>query len=468
MGKNDNYDSGFKHTLFAPLDPNVNKYYSWSGHTLATPYEYTGWQRETLTWKQNCYIHTFLSDLCAAVTTKGPDAEKLLSYMCVNNFSIEKFPIGRAKHIIACTPSGSIASHGMCLRIAKDEFVTYFMEPNVSAHSYSGKFNVHPPNSDEEADFIFQLAGPKSLEVVENAVKQDIHDLEFMEFMSAQILGYDVRILRMGMGGTLSYEIHGSIDHIYEIYNEIMRVGEPFGITKMGVLAYMCNHTENGFPQSYEHFLADYYSDPELMAFFSQTPSESSEEGSETDYSNIMPVLYGSLADMGIEAYYLNPIEADWQKMIHWDHDFVGKDALKKIVSDPSTKKVVTLEWHHEDVLKVFASFFDDEPGVSTQMRIPQDYEEGGLGTLADKVVDDDGNFIGKSSGRIYTLYYKKMISMAFIDPEFSELGNEVTVIWGNPGTRQIPIRAKIVRYPYLDLPQNRDFDVNAIPRYKG
>jgi glycine cleavage system aminomethyltransferase T len=245
MGRNDNGEIGFKHSRYAPFDPLVQRFYCWRP-TLATPYEYSGWQKETLSWKENCYLHTFLSDICCAVTTKGPDAEKLLRYMCVNNFSIDRFPIGRAKHIIACTPIGTIASHGMCLRIAEDEFVTYFMEPNVSALSYSGKFNVEPPNNDMDADFLFQLAGPKALEIVEHAIRQDIHDLKFMQFTSAKIAGYDVRILRMGMGGTLSYEVHGTMDHVFEIYDEIMRVGEPYGITKMGVRAYMCNHTENG------------------------------------------------------------------------------------------------------------------------------------------------------------------------------------------------------------------------------
>lgn len=446
---NDNSAVGFSHTQFAPFDPDVKLYISWGKaySNLQLPYEYEGWMKETMSWKKNCYLNTSLSDICCAARIKGPDAEKMLSDMCVNNFSIDRFPVGKAKHIIHCSERGNISSHGMCLRMAEDEFITYFVDRPVRQYSTSGKYNVEPVVFDYTKDFVFQLAGPKSLEIVENVIKQDIHDLKFMQFMPGKVLGFDVRVLRMGMGGSLSYEIHGDTDHIFEIYNEIMRVGEPYGITKLGILQYMSNHTENGFPQVTEHFMAD--------------------NGEDFVKVGADPLL-GSLADLGKTAYYLNPIEAGWSKMINWNHDFTGKEALEKINNDPRTRKVVTLEWNKEDILKVFGMYFDDEEGEITQMRIPQDYEDNRSGNIADKVVDKDGNLIGKSTGRVYTLYYKRMISMAFIDPEYANEGDAVTIIWGNPGTRQIPIRATVARYPYLALPRNDEFDIESIPHYQG
>lgn len=462
MGHNDNHDAGIMHSLYAPHDPAVHQYFTWDGlSNVMTPYKIGGWEKETLSWKENCYLHSFLSDCCAGIQIKGPDAEKLMSDMCVNNMSIEKFKPGRAKHVICCTPAGTISAHGMCLRLAEDAFYTYFLEPDIDVKAFSGQYDIEPIAPDYGADFIFQLAGPKVLEIVENTIQQDIHDLKFMQFMPASILGYEVRVLRMGMGGSLTYEIHGAMDHLFEIYEEILRVGKPYGITRLGLLSYMCNHTENGFPQVTEHFLGDWESDPATAALYApQEDMTAVANCSETP-------LYGSLAEMGRQAYYLNPIEAGWEKMIHWDHDFTGKEALKKIAADPSTRRVCTLEWNSEDVLKVFASFLDDTPGVSSQMRFPQDYERNYCGNLADKVVNEAGQWIGKSTGRVYTLYYKKVISMAFLDPTYAQIGKEVTVIWGDPGKRQIPIRAKVARYPYLDLPRNQDVDLNSIPHYQ-
>lgn len=461
-----NRNEGFSESMYAPHDASVQIYYTWPGaDKLAVPYEYTGWMDETLSWKKSCYIHTFLSDCCEAVHVKGPDAEALMSYMCVNNFSLKSFPVGKAKHCIACTPDGNVSVHGMALRVAEDEFVTYYLSPNVEMHMYSGKFDVEPFESDFSRDFIFQLAGPKSLEIVEHAVKQDIHDLKFMAFMDAEILGYPVRILRMGMGGSLSYEVHGLTDHVFEIYNEIMRVGEPYGLRKLGVKAYMCNHTENGFPQSYEHFLGDFETDPDLVAFLSG--SYSNEDADAYDDFAESPLL-GSLAEYGKNAYYCNPIECGWERSIYWGHEFVGKDALRRIADDPNHRTVVTLEWEPEDILKICATWFDGEEGTCLPMSIPQDLLRGNTGCLADKVVDSAGNCIGKSAGRIYTLYYKKMISMGFVDPTFAKEGTEVTVVYGDSGSRQVPVRAKVARYPYLDLTPNREYDMESIPRYQG
>jgi hypothetical protein len=60
--------------------------------------------------------------------------------------------------------------------------------------------------------------------------------------------------------------------------------------------------------------------------------------------------------------------------------------------------------------------------------------------------------------------YYRDMISLCSIDVEHGQLGNEVIVLWGNPGTRQKEIRAKVARFPYLNENRNEHVDVSKIP----
>ena len=464
MGRNDNKDIQFMHHPAAPFDPDVTRFLCWDGlANVPIPAEYSGWEKESLSWKKSCYLHVFLSGYMADLVVKGPDAEAMLSRMCVNNFSLEKFKVGRAKHIIACAPTGNILEDGMCLRTAEDEFHTYNMEPVVNVYANSSDWDVEEIHPTYDQDFVFQIAGPRSLEVVENVIKQDIHDLKFMAFVPAKVLGYDVRVLRVGMGGTLSYEIHGPMDHVFEIYDEVIRVGKPYGLERLGLLTYMCNHTENGYPQVGEHFIGAWEEDEKVKDFVTG--------GGTIDFGNFRCPLHGSFARYGREAYYLNPLEAGWRRSIFWGHDFVGKEALLKAKDDPSTYQVCTLEWNSDDVLKVFSTFFDDEPEAAHYMIFPQNMKENGSGSLGnfiDRVVDSNGNLVGKSTGRVYTLYYKRVISMGFILPSCAEIGNELTVIWGGDDERQVPIRVKVARYPYLDLTPNRDFDVNSIPRYQA
>jgi glycine cleavage system aminomethyltransferase T len=71
---------------------------------------------------------------------------------------------------------------------------------------------------------------------------------------------------------------------------------------------------------------------------------------------------------------------------------------------------------------------------------------------------------VGVSSGRMHSYYYRTMISQCSIDTEHSTLGTEVTVLWGDPGTRQKEIRATVARFPYLDENRNERIDVQSIP----
>lgn len=75
-------------------------------------------------------------------------------------------------------------------------------------------------------------------------------------------------------------------------------------------------------------------------------------------------------------------------------------------------------------------------------------------------LVTKDGEPVGVSSAVVYSYYYREMISQTTIDLDQAEIGNEVTVHWGDYGGRIKQIRATVERFPYLDLPRNQDYDV--------
>jgi len=204
------------HNPFGAYDPGAIKYARWKGNNnVLMPFEFTDWVEETQSWKESCYISYSLSGITANLPVKGPDAERLMSENFVNSFTLDKFPVGRAKHVIAVSEKGNITMDGVVLRIAPDHFDTYCLDPQVPILVNSGRYNVEAYTPEYNRDFIFQLAGPRSLEIIENAARKDIHDLRFMAFTHVEIAGCRVRILRMGMGGTLGYEVHGSAEDAF-------------------------------------------------------------------------------------------------------------------------------------------------------------------------------------------------------------------------------------------------------------
>lgn len=465
-----NVANAIEHVCAAPYDPSVVVYDKWDypNATSVMPWIYTNWVDETLSWKKDCYLHTFLSGGAPNIRVKGPDAEKLMSDFYINSFGIDRFHVGQCKHCIAVTKDGYISSHGTALRVAEDEFHTYGLDPYVPMMIASGKYDVENYEIIYNNDFIFQLAGPKSLEIVENVIKEDVHDLKFMRFRQVSILGRPIRLLRIGMGRTLSYEFHGPIEDMELVYNEILRVGEKYNLHKMGHLAYMSNHTENGYPQEGIHFRTACFEDPIVRAYYGMPEDDGSIDWKAQGTDPLGTVLRGSMSDQGYQAYFLNPIEAGWGRFVHWDHDFQGKEALLRIKNDPDTRKVCTLEWNPEDILKIYNAFYDENEDIPDQMLFPQNHLANSTGQLSDKVVNENGEIIGRSACVVYTRYYKKSISMAFLNPKYVKEGQEVTVIWGTAGTRQIPIRAKVARYPYLDLMDNKEYDMELVPHFQG
>ena len=57
--------------------------------------------------------------------------------------------------------------------------------------------------------YLFQIAGPTSLQVMEKASGEDLRDIKFLRFRNTTINGISTEIGRIGMTGNLAYELHG-------------------------------------------------------------------------------------------------------------------------------------------------------------------------------------------------------------------------------------------------------------------
>ena len=87
---------------------------------------------------------------------------------------------------------------------------------------------------------------------------------------------------------------------------------------------------------------------------------------------------------------------------------------------------------------------------------------DGGHERHADHLLKD-GQPIGYSSGTIYSYYFREVLSHACLDVDQAEIGNEVTVQWGDHGGRIKDVRATVERFPYLTDPRNSDVDTAAL-----
>lgn len=415
------------------------------------PSEYTGWRDEEVAWHKTCYIHTGLNPT-PTYKFKGPDAMKLMNKYFANSF--KNFPIGSAKHGIMCDENGYDMIDGLLLRMSEDEYLTYWLSPWVQYCVLTSGMDVVGEDLTEKV-FMFQLGGPTSLQVLEAASGDNLHDIKFICHRPTKIAGREVLILRVGMAGSLAYEVHGKIEDSIPVFEQIMKAGEKYGIRRLGVTGYNMTHWENGFPQAYIDFLFPWFENEGFAAFLKQAGLVASDLISNDSLSGSM--------GQDIKLRYRNPIELGWGKTINFDHDFLGKEALEKIAAGPH-RVIVTLEWNKEDILDIHRSQLAPDEEPYADISHPDDFSWGRPTYHADQVLNQDGKCVGISTGRMIAWFYREMISICSIDQEYSALGTDVFVLWGEPGTRQKKIRAKVARWPYFDVNRNQKVDVSKIP----
>lgn len=182
-------------------------------------------------------------------------------------------------------------------------------------------------------------------------------------------------------------------------------------------------------------------------------------------YDSMVVELTGS-AGPDVAKHLFNPIEIGLGHCINWNHEFRGKAALQEYAKGGGRRNLVTLEWSPEDLTEIYASQF--RPGEEPYR--PMDFpgqETAIIGHFVqgvDLVFSKDGKEIGLSIGRTQSHYHQVMLSMGSLDRDYRGLGTEVYVLWGEPGTRQMKIRAKVSAFPYNQHLANKVFDVETVP----
>ena len=389
--------------------------------------EYTGWRDEQLAWKTTCSLGdwSFLWD----VVIEGPDALKLFSDSGIN--SVAKFDVGQAKHLVQCNDEGKVITDGVLLRLGEARFSTQSTPAFYSAFlAGSGDYDV---TWHEQKTFQYQVGGPKALEVMERVTGRVLTDIKFMRFEPVTIAGHEVLAVRQGMSGEIGFELHGDAEFADAVYEAVLAVGSDFGMRKLGSRTALINHLEACFPTGGWHYLADMYTTPGYGKFVVDN----------FDLLGVKRGIAGSFESEDISDYMRSPVEMGWGRSIKFDHDFRGRAALEQEVASPR-RQIVTFEFDPEDVARVHASLFQEGDAYDPmEMPLPQRYI-----MWADKVVLD-GNTVGVSTVPGYSYFFRKFLSLAYVDVANATPGTKLKVLWGSPGSPQTELGVTVAAAPY-------------------
>jgi glycine cleavage system aminomethyltransferase T len=412
--------------------------------------EFSNWRDEQEAWRQTAILFDqsyHMTDLYV----EGPDTVRLLSRLGVNSF--KGFKRDKAKQFVACNPDGYLIGDGILFGL-EDDRVTIVGRPPISNwvefNARTGGYDVSVErderslaNARPRKTYRFEVQGPKAWAILERANGGPLPEIKFFNMGEIRIAGRPVRCLKHGMSGAPGLELWGPSQEREEIRAALMQAGRDFGLLAGGARAYSTVAIESAWIPSP---MPAIYTGDKMKAYREWLPAH----GFEANAS-----LGGSMVSRNIEDYYLTPFDLGYGGMVNFDHEFIGREALRKLASQPHRKKV-TLTWNADDVMRIFASMFNTSDRFK-YMDLPAAH----YATLPYDMIVADGRQVGISTYPVYTANGRVWISLSMIDETHAATGTDVAVVWGEPGGGtskptverhvQTEVRAKVGPAPFSD-----------------
>jgi vanillate/3-O-methylgallate O-demethylase len=416
----------------------------------AVPAEFTNWREEQVAWRETCALFD-QSHHMTDLYVEGPDVIRLFSDLGINTFS--NAAVNKAKQFVACNHDGQVIGDAILFFLDENR-VSLVGRPSahnwVRYHAETGDYDVTTEVDERTAVnptggrklYRYQVQGPTALEVLQKATGGPLPEIKFFNMGEITIAGHAVRALHHGMSGAPGLELFGPWEERDEVKAAIVAAGGEFGLRQVGSRVYATNTLESGWIPCP---LPAVFTGDAMKAYREWLPANGYEgTGS----------LGGSLASDDIEDYYLTPWDLGYGSFINDDHDFVGREALAKM--DAPSRRKVTLAWNGEDVARAIGTLFQRGDAVKYI-----DFPLSNYSTWPnDRVVVGD-HVVGVSTFSGYSYNERSFLSLAIVDSDV-EIGNEVTLVWGEEGGGsakpvvephvQAEIRAIVSPCPYSEV----------------
>lgn len=384
--------------------------------------EFSNWRDEQEAWRNGAVLF----DQSFHMTDhyiEGPDVKRLIGDLAIN--SMANFRRDVAKQVVFCNHDGFVIGDAIMF-ILEDDRVNIVNKPInrdwVQFNIDTGDYDVKATTDDRALDntgkrlgYRFEVQGPNANAILEKLNGGQLDGFKFFRMGTISVAGRKVRALRHGMAGAVGLELFGPFEDYDRIRDAIMEAGVDHGLLAAGSKTYSTVAHESGwFPSP----LPAVYSGDAMRPFREWL-------GADSFMANLS--LGGSLISDNVEDYYLTPYDLGYGHIVNFDHDFVGRAALEARKGQPHLHKR-TLRWSKDDVIRVFASMFNEGDRFK-YLDMPASH----YATCPYDLVTRDGRPVGLSHYPVYTSNVRDWISLALLDEAVAAPGTEVSLTWGEP-----------------------------------
>jgi sarcosine oxidase subunit alpha len=190
------------------------------------------------------------------IEVRGPDAGKLLDFIYANAMSTLK--VGKVRYGLMLNELGVIIDDGVCARLGDDHFlvgtssagaerIAAWLEEWLQCEFVDYDVLVAPVTTSWS---VVTLTGPGARDLLGEAGASfpvDAEQFPHMSFRTGTVAGIDARVLRVSYTGETSFEINVPTRRMGELWDTLMRIGQPHGPTPVGIDAWNLLRLEKGF-----------------------------------------------------------------------------------------------------------------------------------------------------------------------------------------------------------------------------
>jgi len=306
------------------------------------------------------------------VWIEGKDAMKLLSLCTVAD--VPKYLENQSQYTVILRENGTVIDDTIFMNLGDK----YMIIPNAGMSTIVTKwlndkakeYKLNAKAEDVSRDFvILAIQGLRSRETLQKITKIDMNNVKFFGCQYGKIADVDCIISHTGYTGELGFELQITPTKKAEIvFNKILEAGAEFGIKPIGLGARDTLRLEKCFILAGNEF-----------------------EGGRT------------------------PLEATLSWLIHWDHEFIGKEAILKQKEKGDYERLTCLE--------------------CIDKGIPRHGCE----------IQKNGMNVGIVTSGTLSPCLNKGIAMGYVHKDFREPESILDII-----VREKPVKAKVVKPPFV------------------
>lgn len=204
----------------------------WSGYVVASAYELSH-EREYHAIRSAAALFD-ISPLYKYLV-RGRDAARLLDRVTTRD--IARSGVGQVLYTPWCNAAGKVLDDGTIARLDAETFRMTCAEPNLRwLEENAVRLDVVIEDVSESTAAL-ALQGPASRAILQQLADTDLSELKYYWLTATSLRGMPVTISRTGYTGDLGFEIWLNAHDALPLWDALIAVGEPYGITPAGMLA---------------------------------------------------------------------------------------------------------------------------------------------------------------------------------------------------------------------------------------